>query len=100
MCLVGPKRSGPRHLCKFAKQLLRHGSHAAGRGRLSIRSEMLDDHRENRGERHLNDLWRDACFGRGFFDEAGARESLADLLGSGCGSLTGALALAPTLEPA
>jgi len=41
---------------------------------------VLDDHRQDGGERHLDDLRGDTGFLCGFFDEASAAETLLDLL--------------------
>src|ERR1700678_4541499 len=77
-------------LCELAEQRLRHASHGAGPRGLPGGSKVLDDHRQNGGERHLYDLWGDPCFCCGFFDKAGSGESLLDLIGGCSGGLTGA----------
>jgi len=88
---VGPENwPVEQALCKFAEKLLRHAAHGAGRGGLAVGGKVLDNHRQNSGERHLNDLGRDAGFLRGFFDEASAAEALLHLLRGCGGGLTGA----------
>jgi hypothetical protein len=95
MLVVGPwchRAIGPSNeaLREFAEKLLRHAAHGAGRSGLSVGSEVLDDHRQDGGERHLHNLRGDAGFLSGLFDEAGAAEALLDLFGSCGGGLTGA----------
>ncbi len=91
MCAVARARIGivkVTELSEFTEKLLGHSAHPAGRSGLAVGSEVLDNHRKNGGKGHLDDLRGDAGFLGGFLDEAGATESLSNLFGSRCGSLT------------